>query len=75
MSIQEAIAFRELQHRVDMLAAQVEQLAAPKMAAGPDCATCAARREGDRRRQRLSRQRHVTDAPGPVERDCSAEMP
>ena len=69
MSIQEAIAFREMQQRLAALAAQVEQLAleqATRLAAleAGECPVCAQRRAGAAARQQRRRHRHATELPG-----------
>ena len=80
MSIQEALAFQRQQELLASLAAQVEELVEAMAAVTGrldklEAAGCAiqARRSTDaeRQRRRRSRERHG----GPVERDCSAEMP
>ena len=67
MSVRDAIAFRELQHQVAVLAALVEQLVeeqatqAVRLAAveAAECGACTARRAHDAARQQR-RRHHVT---------------
>ena len=74
MSIKDAMAFQELQQRVAVLAALMEQLIEERAAqAGrltaleaAECAVCAARRAGDAARQQRRRERHVTEALEPA---------
>lgn len=77
MSITEALVLRELQQRVAVLGALVEQLveesaeqagrlAALEASASTECGACAARRSHDAARQRRLRHRQATEAPEPV---------
>ena len=67
MSYAEGLRFIELETTVAELLARVTALEAG------ECSTCAARRVGDAARQQRRRSRDART--GPVEHDCSAEMP